>query len=426
MARKRRHPSGKCAAGGLRGSFAAWLALSICLVLLGPSSCSDREAQTETEDLDQMLLGRVGDYEFTVGDLKNKLAYQYGSRLPERGPAGVQQHRELVDVALDELCWVMLGEERGYDETPVVRDTYELSRRFILARETVNQEVTQKAEPTQEEIEEYHREHQSDYQMPTRVEIAHVQVRTEAEAERVRDRLRSGEKIEDVAREVSIDEMSKNDGGYLCWITSKSGAAHLGFVTPINEAAMKLRKGDVSEPVRIPADGTWTVLYALDRTEVGPRSLDDALREVIAEKVANRKQAERRERLLTDLKNEYDYEFYPEAYERYAMTLVTDEELFAMAQREKLAENKIKQYERILEHHPQSAYVPQARFMIAFIRANEMGEFATAREEFEAFLAQYPDHELAESARWMMQNLETADQDPARLNEVQRRAQSGR
>lgn len=411
-------------AGRPRRGHRGALAILASVLFLASVSCSGREESGGGDELDELLLGRVGNYEFTVGDLKKKLAYQYASRLDARGPDGVKQQRELVESSLDELCWVELGERKGHDKSPVVQDTWELSRRFILARETVQREVLDLPEPAPEEIERYYAENISAYQIPTRVQIAHVQTKTEAEARRARDRLRSGEKIEDVAREVSIDERSKNDGGYLAWMTATSGAAHLGMVRAINEAAMRLHPGEVGEPVPLPDDKGWSVIYALDRTEVGPRPLDDALRKVIAEKVITRKQSERRQQLLADLRTEYGYEIYPDAYERYAMTLLTGEELFAMAQREKLSEKKIEQYERIIKHHPQSPYAPQALFMAAFVRANELADYQAAREGFEAFLHEHPRHDLAESARWMLENMEGPDQDAGRLNEVRRRAQS--
>ncbi|MBD3162660.1 MAG: hypothetical protein GF346_09820 [Candidatus Eisenbacteria bacterium] len=409
---------------GPRSVLAAGLAV-LLLVGFAELSCSDRQTEAGGGDeLDELLLGRVGNYEFTAADLQKKLEYQYQGRLAERGPQAIQQHRQLVDQALVELCWVMRGEEKGYDESDVVQDTWELSRRYILARETENREILNQSEPTAEEIERYYQEHRSEYQVPTRVQVAHVQTATRAEANRVRERLQAGESIEALAREVSTDGLSKDNGGLIGWVTASSGIGHLGVIREANEAILRMHPGGVSPPVALPGDGGWSVFYALDRTEPGPRPLDDALRETIAEKVRAEKENERRQRLLADLKDEYDFEFYPEAYDRYVVTLLSDEELFTLAQREKLAENKIKQYERILEYHPESHLVPHARFMAAFTRAEGLRDYDAAREGFETFLERNPQHQLAESARWMLQNMENADQDAERLREVRRKAQS--
>jgi len=399
--------------------------LGVMILFLAPCS-KNGSGDVKNGDMSEMVLGRVAGQEFTLADLQKKLDYQFGSQL--EGLTGAQaaaQYREIVLSGLDELCWVRLAEEKQYDKDPVFIDTWELSRRYILAKRAIDLEVRAHSEPTDDEIRTYYDENRDEFLIPTRVQLAHVQVGTKTEAETVQRRLEAGEAIADVAADVSIDTRTKADGGLLGWVTSTSGAAHLGRVPEINTAGMRLQKGDVSPPVKLPGDKGWTVLFALDRTEEGPRPLDDALIESVRNRVRTAKHNELFKNLLSQLKDEYGYEFFEENYDRYAATLLSEEELFRMAQREKLPEKKVEGYRRVMTQYPTSRYASQALFMIGFVLADEINDYPKARDEFRKFLTTYPDHELAESARWMLDNMDKPDPDPEQLKEVRRRANSG-
>ena len=44
--------------------------------------------------------------------------------------------------------------------------------------------------------------------------------------------------------------------------------------------------------------------------------------------------------------------------------------------------------------------------MIGFTYAEELNDYEKARSEFEKFIAKHPNSELANSARWMLQNMD--------------------
>jgi outer membrane protein assembly factor BamD len=58
-------------------------------------------------------------------------------------------------------------------------------------------------------------------------------------------------------------------------------------------------------------------------------------------------------------------------------------------------------FRRIVERHPDSAYVPRARFLIGEAYYRE-GEFDRAVKEFEAFMSFYPRHLIADLAQYRL------------------------
>jgi foldase protein PrsA len=76
------------------------------------------------------------------------------------------------------------------------------------------------------------------------IHASHILVADEATAKEVKDKLAKGEKFEDLAKEYSTDPGSGQNGGDLGWFGK--GA----MVKEFEEAAFKLKEGEVSEPVK--------------------------------------------------------------------------------------------------------------------------------------------------------------------------------
>lgn len=81
-----------------------------------------------------------------------------------------------------------------------------------------------------------------------------------------------------------------------------------------------------------------------------------------------------------------------------------------------LAANKnykgaVQAYEDILETFPKGNRKADALFMQAFLYQNNLADPATAKEKYQLFLEQYPDHELADDVRFTLENLYLSDEE---------------
>jgi parvulin-like peptidyl-prolyl isomerase len=133
-------------------------------------------------------------------------------------------------------------------------DLQELGRRILTVR-AVRTAVAQER-VGDEELRRLYDERTLDY---TFLDALHVLVRTEAEAEAVYGRVRdaSEEEFMAVARAESIEEGADSTGGRL------GRTAGSGFVAPFARAAIALRPGEVSRPVRTRFG--WHVIYLIDK-----------------------------------------------------------------------------------------------------------------------------------------------------------------
>jgi parvulin-like peptidyl-prolyl isomerase len=79
--------------------------------------------------------------------------------------------------------------------------------------------------------------------MPNKVHCAHILVKTEAEANKVLERLKKGEKFGNIARELSLCPSKKKGGDLGTFSRGK-------MVKEFEKAAFELKKGQISPLVK--------------------------------------------------------------------------------------------------------------------------------------------------------------------------------
>lgn len=65
----------------------------------------------------------------------------------------------------------------------------------------------------------------------------------------------------------------------------------------------------------------------------------------------------------------------------------------------------IEAYKRYTEEYSEGKQAPLAMFLTAYIYHNELNDLGNAKTAYETFLAKFPDHEMAISAKFELQNL---------------------
>ncbi|MEX2043986.1 MAG: peptidylprolyl isomerase [Opitutus sp.] len=138
-------------------------------------------------------------------------------------------------------------------------------------------------------IETFYNENKDRFYQEDRVHLRLIQLsKTEgdsdemlvAQANRVLDRLRSGEKFEELAREYSRDAR-RSRGGDWGWLQRSD------FRQEFSEVAFKLEKGQASEPLVLP-EGVF-ILYAEDRKYAGIQPIDevrDSIERILLQQMA--------------------------------------------------------------------------------------------------------------------------------------------
>ncbi|MDW8801674.1 peptidylprolyl isomerase [Clostridium sp. A1-XYC3] len=103
---------------------------------------------------------------------------------------------------------------------------------------------------------------------PNKIHVAHILVKTEDEAKKVKERLDKGEEFGKVAKEVSTDPGSKDKGGDLGTVPYVDS----GFDPKFMEAAIALKEGTISGPVQ--TSFGYHIIKAIKKEEYPVKKLD--------------------------------------------------------------------------------------------------------------------------------------------------------
>ncbi len=168
-----------------------------------------------------------------------------------------------------------LGGQKKLDallkEQKMSAESLEWQLRAQLLQSEVQQKIGDAVEVSDEEIKDYYEENKSQFVVGPTVTARHVLVKTEAEAEKVRqlllaDNTDAGWKR--VAKQYSTDASNKNTGGDLGTFTKGK------MVPAFEKAAFALKAGEISQPVK--TQFGWHVIGVTDTAKGSTQTLEQA------------------------------------------------------------------------------------------------------------------------------------------------------
>lgn len=107
---------------------------------------------------------------------------------------------------------------------------------------------------------------------PSKFHAAHILVKTEDEAKKVKERLDKGEDFGKIAKEVSTDTGSKDNGGDL------GNVEYSQFVKPFVDAVVKLNPGQISGPVK--SEYGYHIIKLVSKEPISVKSFDSVKEQI--------------------------------------------------------------------------------------------------------------------------------------------------
>ncbi len=156
--------------------------------------------------------------------------------------------------------------KKGFDKKPEVQGQIDLARQGVLIGAYLN-DYARSHPVTEDQIKKEYEDIKAKLGNKE-YKARHILVEKEDEAKAIIEKLKKGEKIEDLAKD-SKDPGSKDRGGDLGWANPAS------FVPPFSAAMTKLEKGKFTEtPVK--SDFGWHVIQLEDTRELKLPVMDEA------------------------------------------------------------------------------------------------------------------------------------------------------
>jgi peptidyl-prolyl cis-trans isomerase C len=160
---------------------------------------------------------------------------------------------------------------------------------------------------TEEEMKKAYDTESAKIEQTERVRARHILVKTEQEATEILDRLKKGEKFEDLAKKYSQDG-SKDYGGDLGYFSERE------MVPAFSKAAFSLKPGEISQPVK--TNFGWHIIKVEDRKKGAAQPYDQVktgLRNILLRKKTQEKIIALRRESKVELKDPDLVKFAEEA-----------------------------------------------------------------------------------------------------------------
>ena len=254
------------------------------------------------------------DFVATVGGAtisRDELAEALAKRAKSLGgePAAALK-QQVLDELIREKVLLSKARAAGVDRDPELVRRWE---RMVVAKyEAAHKPDAEKQRaPTTAEVEQFYREHATEYQQPDRIRVALIQVKSSAKAtEEKRGELRaraekvfalaqtSGANFAELARLHSEDRATRYSGGDGGWM--ERGKAPPAWPKELADAAFALETAGGIAPL-IEAGGSFYVLKLIERQAAGVRPLAE-VRARIAYKLKEQQRVANEERFYAEQK----------------------------------------------------------------------------------------------------------------------------
>jgi peptidyl-prolyl cis-trans isomerase C len=360
------------------------------LVILCASCASEGGGEGE-------VLAEVGGTTITHEDVTDELMKMPGyNRAKYEGKAG---ERRLLDRLVEQEVLYLAADDAGYREKPDVKEQIDFVTKRAMIQAFYRDEIEGQVQVTDEDIREYYEEHPEQFHQEETVRARHIMVSSRQKAEELRRRLLDGEVFVDLARAESEDAATAQAGGLLGYITWDGRVKTVGNDPDFVETVMNLKAGQVSDIIE--TDKGYHLVKVEEHIEEGTKPLEE-VSENIRQRLIPQMTRERFEETVQSLREEYNVSIN----EEFFAPKKTAQAIFEEAQEATNPMRRIDIYEQLLRQYPDSEYAAQAQFMIGFIYSEELDSKESARIAFEKVINDYPENELVESAKWMIENMD--------------------
>jgi peptidyl-prolyl cis-trans isomerase C len=263
--------------------------LLICNLILVTNSFA---AETSGGD----VIAKVGNTEITRKMLDDIIAtIPEENRVPFLTPDG---RKKILDEVVSFMLFAEAARQQDMDKEPAVKTRLDYVQTEYLAREFFRRYLAKNPPVTDEELLAYYKEHLSEFKPPEEVQARHILVKTEADANKVLEQLKSGKDFAEVAKKYSIDPAAAN-GGKLELQDGKDWLPRGTFEKSFEHALFKIPKGQYDGPLK--TQFGWHILKVDDKRQPEIPAFVQ-VRSMIKNRLQDQKTAEVHNQLTEQLK----------------------------------------------------------------------------------------------------------------------------
>ncbi|MGC9324399.1 MAG: peptidylprolyl isomerase [Desulfomonilia bacterium] len=239
----------------------------LIMVLVLVFGCSKAQEESGADDgaiSDPHVVARIGNDMVYDRDIEMVLSQMPPQVQNRYSPSQIR--KEILDGFISMKMIAREARDRGIDKDDEVRRKISYATDQLLTKQ-MEKELKKDIQVEESDIESYYTRHQEKYITPERIRARHILVDSEAKAQDLLEKIRSGADFAELAKKESTCP-SSSKGGDLGWFS-------MGKMDPsFEQAAFALKKGEVSDVVK--SSFGYHIIKLEDRRPSKTRTLDQA------------------------------------------------------------------------------------------------------------------------------------------------------
>jgi peptidyl-prolyl cis-trans isomerase C len=253
-------------------------------------------AQPVTHETGGDALAKVGNREITRQMIDNIIAtISEENRVPFLTPDG---RKKILDEVVSFMLFAEAAKAQGIDKEPAIKTRLEYLQTEYLAREYFRRRLAKTPQVSEETLAAYYKDHLSEFKPPEEIKARHILVRTEVQANKILDELKSGKDFIELAKKNSIDPAAAN-GGKLELPDGRDWLPRGAFEKSFEHILFSIPKGQIGGPIK--TQFGWHILKIEDRRQPETPSFIQ-VRSQIKNKLEERKNSEIHAKVTEELK----------------------------------------------------------------------------------------------------------------------------
>lgn len=320
------------------------------------------------------------------------------------------QYKLLVQRIAEQEALYQAAKRAGTESDSAYQVEMAAQARQLLIRHYYQNAVRALPDVPDSAVRQYYEGHASEFKTPGRARVRHILLPTQRKAQMVLKRLKAGATWDQQCVQNSTDKVSAKNGGVIGYVVSDSDIVPgVGKAPKIVAAAFRLKEGETSEPLK--SERGWHIIRVDQVAPAGEHPLDE-IRKQIRSNLENDRNETFQTTLIDSLKKYFGATVFDDSIDVALRPSKAPADLFQAAQAAASSQERIELFKRVITRYPKDKAAAQAQFMIGFTYAEELADHTAAREAFQEFLKKYPESDLAVSAKWMLENMESSKLPP--------------
>jgi peptidyl-prolyl cis-trans isomerase C len=195
--------------------------------------------------------------------------------------------------------------EKKLTEKPEVKKLLNELAQGLLSQQLLNEQLASKINITQTDLETYYEANKEKFLEPARAKISHILVNEEQQAKDIVERIKNGEDFGELAKELSKDETTKENGGVIDLdVIEGSDVPVIGDVNDLNEKIFTAESPVLlDEPVK--TEKGWEVIKVDSKESQRQKTFDEVQQQVMM-MLSNQKRQDVQQEFIRQMMDKYN------------------------------------------------------------------------------------------------------------------------